>query len=125
LRTTLARRRPCPAAALGDTRGGGTSARRPAVDAVKAGPARRVLVVASDARMAAPRTALEAAIGDGAAAFLVGSEDVAVAGGAAPAGGGELVDVVGSAGDAFVQPWGEPVVVAYGCLSAGRASGWR
>src|SRR5262245_62888886 len=63
---------------VGDTLRAGTNALRAAADAVKAGSARRVLVVASDVRMAAPRTALEANIGDGAAAFLIGTEDVAV-----------------------------------------------
>src|SRR5215813_2779669 len=72
-------RRDVHTADVGDTLRGGTSALRTAVDAVKAGSARRVLVVASDARLAAPRSGLEAAFGDGAASFLVGSEDVAVA----------------------------------------------
>jgi 3-hydroxy-3-methylglutaryl CoA synthase len=50
----------------------GTSALRGAVDAVVAGSARSVLVIASDCRLAAPGSALEANFGDGAAAFLVG-----------------------------------------------------
>src|SRR5215813_2920090 len=62
---------------VGDSLRAGTTALRTAADAVKAGTARRVLVVAGDTRMAAPRTALEANIGDGAAAFLVGDADVA------------------------------------------------
>ena len=49
----------------------------PALDAVKAGSARNVLVVASDCRLAAPRSALERNFGDGAAAFLIGDDDVA------------------------------------------------
>src|SRR5262249_49183358 len=107
-------RRDVHTADLGDTLRGGTSALRTAVDAVKAGSARRVLVVASDARMAAPRTALEAAIGDGAAAFLVGSEDVAVAVEAAHAVADELIDVWRSEGDSFVHAWEDRFVVDHG-----------
>ena len=57
----------------GSTRAG-TSALRAAFDAVKAGSARSVLVIASDARMAAPKSGMEANFGDGAAAFLVSKE---------------------------------------------------
>src|SRR5690606_30525039 len=53
----------------------GTSALEAALNAVAAGAARNVLVVASDCRMGAPRGALEAKLGDGAAAFLVGATD--------------------------------------------------
>src|SRR5713101_2012189 len=55
---------------VGDSLRAGTTALRSALDAVKAGSAGRVLVVASETRMAAPRSALEANLGDGAAAFL-------------------------------------------------------
>ena len=54
----------------GSTRAG-TSALRTAVDAVKAGSAKCALVIASDARLAAPKSGMEANFGDGAAAFLV------------------------------------------------------
>src|SRR5215468_6349908 len=43
----------------------GTTALRSALDAVKAGTAKNVLVIASDNRMAAPRSALERNVGDG------------------------------------------------------------
>jgi len=92
----------------------GTEALRSAVDAVSAGSARRVLVVASDSRMAAPGTPLEGKFGDGAAAFLVedgdaiatleGTHDVA----------DEIVDVWRSDGDRFVHSWEERFVVQEG-----------
>jgi hydroxymethylglutaryl-CoA synthase len=107
-------RRDVHTADVGDTLRGGTSALRTAADAVKAGSARRVLVVASDARMAAPRTGLEAALGDGAAAFLVGSDDVAVAIDAANAVADELIDVWRSEGDSFVHTWEDRFVVDHG-----------
>ena len=58
----------------GSTRAG-TGALRAAFDAVKAGSARCALVIASDARLAAPKLGLEANFGDGAAAFLVSDGD--------------------------------------------------
>src|SRR5512132_1668424 len=72
-------RRDVLTADLGDSLRAGTTALRTAVDSVKAGSARRVLVVAGETRMAAPRTALEANLGDGAAAFLIDGDDVAAA----------------------------------------------
>ncbi|MBI4283754.1 MAG: hydroxymethylglutaryl-CoA synthase [Chloroflexi bacterium] len=56
----------------------GTSAFRAAADAVKAGSAKKVMVVASDCRPAEPRSEFETLFGDGAAAFLIGDSDVAV-----------------------------------------------
>src|SRR5207248_7094048 len=71
-------RRDVTTADVGDSLRAGTTALRAAIDAVKAGSARRVLVVAADTRMAAPRSAMEANLGDGAAAFLVSGEEVAL-----------------------------------------------
>src|SRR5262250_1305393 len=78
---------------VGDSLRAGTTALRTAADAVKAGSARRVLVVAADTRMAAPRTAMEANLGDGAAAFLVGAEGVALAPVASHSIADEIIDV--------------------------------
>jgi 3-hydroxy-3-methylglutaryl CoA synthase len=49
-----------------------------AVDAVKSGSARTALVVAADTRLAPPDTEYESLFGDGAAAFLIGNDDVVV-----------------------------------------------
>ncbi len=99
---------------VGDTLRAGTNALRVAGDAVAAGSARRVLVVASDVRMAAPRTGLEANIGDGAAAFLVGADDVAVGIDAVHAVSDEIVDVWRTEGDPFVHAWEDRFVVDHG-----------
>ncbi len=99
---------------VGDTLRAGTNALRTAVDAVKAGSARCVLVVASDVRMAAPRTGLEANLGDGAAAFLVGADDVAVAVDAVHAVSDEIIDVWRTEGDPFVHAWEDRFVVDHG-----------
>src|SRR5438552_7638299 len=78
-------RRDVLTADLGDSLRAGTTALRAAVDSIKAGSAKRVLVVAGDTRMGAPRSPLEANLGDGAAASLVGATDVAASMESAPA----------------------------------------
>lgn len=100
----------------------GTGALRRAVDAVRAGSARRVLVVASDCRTAAPGSALERSLGDGAAAFLVGAEGVVAAFEAAHAVSEEMVDVWRSTGDRFVHTWEERFVVQEAYTPAVRAA---
>jgi len=92
----------------------GSDALRGAVDAVKAGSARRVLVVAADCRMAAPGSALEASLGDGAAAFLVGDADVLATLDDAHAVAEEIVDVWRAGDDRFVHSWEERFVVQEG-----------
>lgn len=59
----------------GSTRAG-LVALRAALDAVAAGTARRAVAIASDARLAEPKSALETQLGDGAAAVEVAREDV-------------------------------------------------
>ncbi|MHB1126226.1 MAG: hydroxymethylglutaryl-CoA synthase family protein [Bacillota bacterium] len=54
----------------------GVSAIRAAVDAIRGGSARSVAVVASDCRLAEPGSEGEMGVGDGAAAVLVGTENV-------------------------------------------------
>lgn len=53
----------------------GASAIRAAMDAVNAGAARNVLVIASECRLPAPNSALEFTLGDGAAALLIGLDE--------------------------------------------------
>src|SRR5262249_61456068 len=71
----------------------GLQALRGALDAVAAGSARRVLVVASDCRLAAPGSGLETGFGDGAAAFLVGEAEAIASLEGAFAVADEIVDV--------------------------------
>jgi len=56
----------------------GTSALNAGLNALRAGAAKRVAVVASDSRLPAPNSELESVFGDGAAAFILGDSDVAV-----------------------------------------------
>lgn len=92
----------------------GTSALRAALDAVKAGTANNVLVVASDCRMAAPRSALERTVGDGAAALLIGDRDVAAAVEAQHTIADEIIDVWRTDKDPFVHTWEDRFVVEHG-----------
>jgi hydroxymethylglutaryl-CoA synthase len=94
----------------------GTTALRAAADAVAAGSARSVLVVASDCRMGAPNSALERSSGDGAAAFLVTNADVIARLDAVHAVADEIVDVWRTDGDVFVHSWEDRFVVQEGYL---------
>src|SRR5437899_932043 len=112
-------RRDVMTADVGDSLRAGTTALRTAVDAVKAGSAKRVLVVVGETRMAAPRSALEPSLGDGAAAFLVGAAGVALAG--AKAGERILLVGYGDGAEAFVLET-TPVVER---LEGRRGVGWH
>jgi hydroxymethylglutaryl-CoA synthase len=92
----------------------GTSALASAVDAVKAGSSRRVLVVASDCRMGAPGSGLEMNFGDGAVAFLVAADDAIATLDASHAVANEIVDVWRKKGDAFTHTWEDRFVVQQG-----------
>ncbi len=92
----------------------GLQALRGALDAVAAGSSRRVLVVASDCRLAAPGSGLETKLGDGAAAFLVGDVDCVASFESAYAVADEIVDVWRAEGDRFVHSWEERFVLQEG-----------
>ena len=51
----------------------GAGALLAAIHAVQADPGKRILVIAADTRLAAPRSPIEMNMGDAAAAFLIGS----------------------------------------------------
>ncbi len=107
-------RRDVRTADFGGSLRAGTSALRAALDAVAAGSARRVLVVASDCRLGAPGSGLEASFGDGAVAFLVGDSEPIATCDAAFALSDEIVDVWRTAGDSFVHSWEDRFVVQEG-----------
>ena len=107
-------RRDVQTADVGDTLRAGTNALRMGLDTIKAGSASRVLVVAADVRMAAPRTPMESNIGDGAAAFVLGDDEVALALEAAHAIADEIIDVWRTEGDQFVHGWEDRFVVEHG-----------
>src|SRR5262249_52078508 len=106
--------RDVPTADPGDSLRAGTSALRTGADAIKAGSASRVLVVVSDTRMAAPRSAVEGNLGDGAAAFLLSGDDVAAELTAMHTVSDEIIDVWRTEGDPFVHAWEDRFVVDHG-----------
>jgi len=107
-------RRDVVTADFADSLRAGTTALRAGLDAVKAGSARTVLVVASDCRLAAPRSALERNIGDGAAAFLIGSDGVAATFEHHQFIADEIIDVWRTDGQPYVRTWEDRFVVEHG-----------
>jgi len=92
----------------------GTSAIDAALNAVGAGAAKNVLVVASDCRMGAPRGALESKLGDGAAAFLVGKDAPIAKVLSSHAVSAELQDYWRLDGERFTHQWEDRFVVEEG-----------
>ena len=83
----------------------GTTALKLASDAVKAGSAKQVVVVAADCRLGAPGSEHERNGGDGAAAFLIGGEDVAVNLNSSVSVSNEIFDVWRRSKDTFINSW--------------------
>ena len=110
----LSLRRDVQTTDLGSSTRSGLSALRAALDAVAAGSAKRVLVIASDCRMAAPGTPMEAHLGDGAAALLIANQDVLAEFEEGHAISDEIVDVWRSESDAFSHSWEDRFVIQEG-----------
>lgn len=100
---------------LGSLRAG-TGALKAALDAVKAGSNRRVLVIASDCRIGFPGSAFEQTLGDGAAAFLIGDSDVAVTIEGSYSISDEITDYWRRTEDRFVHFWEDRFVLTEGFL---------
>lgn len=85
----------------------GTIALNSAIDAIKGGSAKNVMLVASDCRLGAGAGLAEQAFGDGAAAFLLGDEGVIASLEGSYSIAADLVDVWRSDVDTFVHTWEE------------------
>jgi 3-hydroxy-3-methylglutaryl CoA synthase len=92
----------------------GAGALLAATHAVLADPAKRILVVASDTRLAAPRSPLEATTGDAAAAFLIGSGDVLAVVRDTVAQADEIYDVWRGEHDEYLRAWEDRFNVMHG-----------
>jgi hydroxymethylglutaryl-CoA synthase len=92
----------------------GTGALRAALDAVKAGSAGQVLVVAADCRMGAPGTEFEQNCGDGAAALLIGDSNVAVQIDAGHSVSNELHDIWRRDDDDYIRAWEDRFIYSKG-----------
>ena len=83
----------------------GTIALNSAIDAIKGGSAKNVMLIASDCRLGAGAGAAEQLFGDGAAAFLLGDEGVIASLEGSYSIAADLVDVWRSDVDTFVRTW--------------------
>jgi len=94
----------------------GTEALRAAFDAVKAGSAKKVLVVASDSRLGEPKSESEQAFGDGAAAIMVGDSNVIASIEGIYAHSNEVYDTWRTAHDHAVKSWEDRFVLEQGYM---------
>jgi len=94
----------------------GTLALEAGLNAVAAGAAKRALVVIADCRMGAPRGALEARLGDGAAAFLLGGEGAIATLSARTAVANEFQDSWRMDGEQFTHTWEDRFVIQEGVV---------
>jgi len=92
----------------------GTNAFRAALDAVKAGSAKQVLVTAADMRLAQARSAFEPQFGDGAAAVLVGDEKVAANVVGWYSVTNEILDMWRSQGQTLIDSWEDRFILDEG-----------
>ncbi|MFH1112510.1 MAG: zinc ribbon domain-containing protein [Pseudomonadota bacterium] len=97
-----------------------TIALRAAIDAVKAGTADRVLVVAADCRLGAPGSEWEVKCADGAAAILVGKTEVISEAGYSFTVCDEMLDVWRSQEDRFIRSWEGRFVTGQGYFRVTR-----
>jgi hydroxymethylglutaryl-CoA synthase len=88
---------------VGNVLRAGTSALRAASDAIRGGSAKNVLVIAADQRMAAPKSAQDRSMGDGAAALLISGDDVVAEIEGFHSISEHMIDIWRSAGSDFIQ----------------------
>ncbi len=82
----------------------GTAALKLALDSVKAGSAKKILVTVSDCRLGPPRSEMDQVFGDGAVAFLVGDTNEAISVEAYYSVSNELLDMWRDSGST-VRTW--------------------
>ena len=93
-----------------------TIALRAAMDAIAAGSAKKVLVVAADCRMGQPSTEYEQAFGDGAAAVLLSNTNVIASIDACHTHYNDIMDLWRLDNDTFVRSWEDRFIVEKGYL---------
>lgn len=99
-----------------DTLRAGTNALKLAVDAVKAGSAKKAMVAVADCRLASPRSSLEQSSGDGAAALILGDKDVAAIIEDSYSVAHEIVDVWRPEGEDIIRSWEDRFYVEKGYI---------
>ena len=99
---------------IGNSLRSGTGAVKAACDAIKGGSAKNVLVTAADCRLAPPASEFEPVLGDGAAAFLIADEDVAVAIEDSYSISSDFIDVWKRAEDPYMRTWEDRFILEHG-----------
>jgi len=99
---------------FGGTLRAAASALVAAINAVHAGSAKQILVIASDSRLAAPRSPIESNFGDAAVAFLIGSKNILAGVESSYAIADEIYDAWRSETDKFIRSWEDRFVVTHG-----------
>jgi hydroxymethylglutaryl-CoA synthase len=99
---------------IGNSLRSGTGAVKAACDAIKGGSAKNILVTAADCRLAPPASEFESIFGDGAAAFLIADEDVAVTIEDSYSISSDFVDVWKRAEDPYIRTWEDRFVLEHG-----------
>ena len=112
--TALDLRRDIFTADITDVLRAGTTALKSALDSIVAGSAKNVLVIASDSRQGAPKGEAERNSGDGAAAFIISSEDVIAEQAGSHTITENMMDTWRSAGDPFVRSWEDRFAIEEG-----------
>jgi hydroxymethylglutaryl-CoA synthase len=100
----------------------GTNALKLALDAIKAGSARGVAVVAADNRLAQPRSSFERTFGDGAATLVVGADHVIATVEDHASFSHEIMDTWRSADEDMVRSWEDRFRLEKGFIEALRGS---
>jgi 3-hydroxy-3-methylglutaryl CoA synthase len=90
----------------------GTIAMSSAIDAVKSGAAKNVIVVAADCRLGVPQSGLEQIVGDGAAAVMIGDSGVVASVEGSYSLSNPSIDVWRDEKDLFVRSWEERFVIS-------------
>jgi 3-hydroxy-3-methylglutaryl CoA synthase len=94
----------------------GTAALKSALDAVKAGSAKNIVIASADCRMGNPGSAFELNFGDGAGALMIGDDDVIATVEASHSVCDEILDIWRPDGDVFVRSWEPRFAASQGYL---------
>jgi 3-hydroxy-3-methylglutaryl CoA synthase len=92
----------------------GTIALRMALDAIKAGSSKQVVVVAADCRKGPPKGSFDRNSGDGAAALLISKDEVAVEVIDSFSISHEMVDIWRPEGELFPRSWEDRFIISQG-----------
>ena len=102
---------------FGNSLRGGTSALTAAINAVKSGSAENFIVASSDCRVPPPDSVYEGYFGDGAAALLVGKDNLIAEIEGSYSISSDFLDIWKRKDDTYIQSWEDRFVIEHGYLS--------